>query len=49
MAIEESKQIREHYNWDNVAKIGNETINDFIKSHNKKQNNNILNTRICQQ
>ena len=29
-ALKESKEIRDYFNWDNVAKIGLETINDFM-------------------
>ena len=37
-SLEESEEIRKNFSWENVAKLGIETINDFIKM-NKQMNN----------
>ena len=40
LALEESEEIRRDYNWERIAEIGNETINDFLSRTPKPSDNN---------
>ena len=40
--LEESKEIRKEFNWERVAEIGMETINEFLKNYVKPQTNNSI-------
>ena len=39
-ALDESEEIRKEFNWERVAEIGMETINEFLKNYVKPQTNN---------
>jgi len=40
LALEESEEIRREFNWDRVAEIGMETINEFLKNHKEPEDTN---------
>jgi autotransporter strand-loop-strand O-heptosyltransferase len=40
LALEESEEIRRDYNWERIAEIGHETINDFLSRTPKPSDNN---------
>jgi autotransporter strand-loop-strand O-heptosyltransferase len=40
IALEESEEIRREFNWDRVAEIGMETINEFLKNHKEPEDTN---------
>jgi autotransporter strand-loop-strand O-heptosyltransferase len=39
-ALEESEIIRKEFNWEHIAEIGMNTINDFLERHPKTEDNN---------
>ena len=41
-ALEESEEIRKEFNWERVAEIGMETINEFLKNYVKPKINNSI-------
>jgi len=41
-ALEESEEIRKEFNWDKVAEIGKDTINEFLKNYKKNKTSNLV-------
>ena len=41
-ALEEAKLIHRDFNWDNVAKIGHDTLQDFVDNYQESEDDNII-------
>ena len=42
-ALEEAKIIHRDFNWEKIAEIGNQTINDFLNNYKEPEDNNAIN------